>query len=130
MDQIRARTTLLSWDADKRVAVLRYEAETRSTGEDAKPLVAALRQWVGTQNETFFFLHDCGPLLHMDTEYRAIWWDLFRPYRDSAWIALYNLRPFIKILAEMYFVATGLKMKVFDNEEVARAWLREKGAAI
>ena len=129
MDQVRSGSILITWDAERRLAVLCYEAPVRATGKDLRPLLEALTRWVGTEGKTFFLLNDCGPLIHMDTEYRAGWWAFYRPHRDASWCALYNLSPAIRIVAEMFRVATGLNIGVFGTEAEARSWLAQKGCS-
>jgi hypothetical protein len=130
MDHVRSGTIVLSWDAEKRLAVLIYEVPIRATGEQARPLLKAFDEWLAGDQRTFYFLNDCKPLLHMDTECRAMWWDFFRPHCQHAWAALYNMSPLIQIVAQMYRAATGIRMKGFSNEAAARVWLRQKGAAL
>ncbi|HEY3666818.1 MAG TPA: hypothetical protein VGL19_12485 [Polyangiaceae bacterium] len=127
MDQVRAGSISISWYAECRLAVLCYEAPVSATGKDLRPLLEALTRWVGTEGQTFFLLNDCGPLISMDTEYRAGWRTFFRPHRDASWCALYNLSPVIQIVAEMFRVATGLHIGVFKTETAARSWLQQKG---
>ena len=127
MDQIRSGTILLTWEAERRLAFVCYEAPTYATGKDVRPLQEALTRWVGDAGEPFFLLNDAGSLLGMDTECRAAWWTFFRPYRDTSWAALYKLSPKIKIVAEMFRVATGLRIGVFETEAEARSWLQQKG---
>jgi hypothetical protein len=127
MDQIRSGSIVITWDAQRRLAVLSYEAPVSATGKDGRPLLEALTRWVGDEGKPFYLLNDCGPLIQMDTEYRAGWWAFYRPHRDRAWCALYNLSPVIRIVAEMFRVATGLRIGIFRTEAEARSWLLEKG---
>ena len=130
MDHVRSGTIVVSWDAEKRLAVLIYEVPTRATGEQFRPLLKVLEEWLAGDERPFYFLNDCKPLLSMDTECRALWWDFFRPRCQRAWAALYNMSPMIQIVAEMYRAATGIRMKGFSSEAAARAWLRQQGAAL
>ena len=133
MDEVRtgpSGSIVLTWDAEKRLAVLSYELPTDTRGQNIHTLLDALERWVGDKHETFYFLNDAGPLLNLDTEWRAAWSEFFRPHRDDSWIALYNLSAVFTIVAEMYRVAGGLRVRVFAQEPQARAWLREKGARL
>jgi len=130
MDQVRSGSILLTWDAERRLAVVHYEAPTRARGRDLRPLLEALTHWVGGERQPFFLLNNCGPLLHMDAEYRAAWWEFYRPHRNTSSAALYNLSPVIQIVAEMFRVATGMQIGIFQTEAQARQWLCEKGCPL
>jgi hypothetical protein len=118
----------LTWEPESRLAVLIYESPVSTKGQPIRPLIEALRAWVGADRRTFYLLNDCGPLLYLDAEWRAVWWEFFRDHRSDSWIALYNLGSLMKVVAEMYRVASGLRMEVLGTESDARVWLRQKGA--
>jgi hypothetical protein len=127
MDQIRSGSILVTWEAERRLAVLHYEARISAQGKELIPVLEELTRWVGSEGETFFLLNDCGPLIYMDAAYRAGWREFFRPHRDNSWVALYNLSPVFRIVSEMFRVAAGLRIATFSNEGEARGWLCEMG---
>jgi hypothetical protein len=79
--------------------------------------------------EPFALLADTLGVCATDAEYRAITAKFFRQHRDTAHIALLNLSPFIRVVAEMFRVAIRLQLKTFEDEAAARSWLRTKGVA-
>src|SRR3954464_12950806 len=81
-------TVQLTWDPDSRVAAMRFDSKTHSTGEDATVLVSALAQWLGVDPERkpFALFADAARLDKMDAGWRSIWGEFFRLHRDHAWI--------------------------------------------
>lgn len=129
MEQVRSGTIVMTWDPESRLAVIRFERETRATGKDAAVLVDALRRWIGTEGRPFGLLGDGGRLAGLDAEYRSLWGRFFRDHREDSRIAFFNMGPIIRIAAEMFRIGTGVRMKAFADEDAARSWLREKGIA-
>lgn len=129
MDKITSGTIELAWDPDSRLAIIRFERETRATGKDAVALVDTLERWVGTDSKPFALLGDGSKLAGVDAEYRSVWGKFFRRHREEANIAFFNMGPIIRIAAEMFRIGTGVRMKAFAEEGRARAWLREMGIA-
>lgn len=119
----------MTWESHSRLATLRFERETRATGEHATLLVDALARWVGEDGKPFGLLGDGARLAGVDAEYRTIWGRFFRQHREDSRIAFFNMRPVIRVAAEMFRIGTGLTLKAFMTEENARAWLRGKGIA-
>ena len=117
----------MSWDPDARLAVIRFERETRPTGHDARVLVDAMTRWIGADDGPFALLGDGGKLAGLDAEYRAVWGRFFRQHRKRCWIAFFHMNAFVRIAADMFRIGTGVRMKAFGEEQAARAWLREKG---
>ena len=62
-----------------------------------------------------------------DADYRAVTGGFFGQHRDTARIALINLGPIIRIVAEMFRVGIRLQMRTFADEAAARTWLRTQG---
>ncbi len=112
-----------------RLVVLRFSGETSLTGTDGAAMIAALEQVRGTEHQPFGFLVDCTGVVETDSAYRETTGNFFRLYRETAFIALYNLGPVIRIVAEMFRVAFRLQLRAFKHEKAARAWLRAKGVS-
>jgi hypothetical protein len=129
MDKITSGTIEMTWDSESRLALLRFERETRATGKDAVVLVNALTRWIGTDRKPFGLLGDGGRLGGVDAEYRSVWGKFFRQHRDDSYIAFFDMGPIIRIAAEMFGIGAGLRLKAFADEAQARAWLREMGIA-
>jgi hypothetical protein len=127
MDKITSGTIEMTWDSESRLALIRFESETRATGKDAVVLVNALTRWIGMDRKPFALLGDGGKLAGVDAEYRSVWGKFFQQHREDAYIAFFNMGPIIRIAAEMFGVGTGLKLKAFADEAQARAWLRRMG---
>lgn len=127
METVTIGTIQFTWDPGPHLAVMRFEAETHVTGSDAEALIHALSAWIGTSGERFGLLGDGGALAGVDAEYRARWGRFLREHREQAYLAFFNMGPVIRIAAEMFRIGTGLQVKLFGDEQEARAWLRENG---
>jgi hypothetical protein len=119
----------MRWDAEARLAIIRFERETQATGKDAVVLVDALTGWIGTEGEPFGLLGDGGRLSGLDAEYRSVWGKFLRQHRVDSRVAFFNMNAIVRIAAEMFRIGTGLQLKAFAGEVEARAWLRENGIA-
>ena len=115
--------------ADARLAVIRFAPETTLTAKHGVVMVDALAGLVGGPGEPFALLADTLGVCGTDAEYRTVTGAFFRRHLDTAHVAVLNLNPFIRVVAEMFRVAIGLKLKAFDDEAAARSWLRSKGIA-
>lgn len=124
-----SRTIEMTWDPERRLATIRFEAETHATGSDALILVEALTGWIGTDGKHFGLLGDGKGLAGVDAGYRSIWGAFFRQHRADAFIAFFNMNPIVRIAAEMFRLGTGLPLRAFAREEDARSWLRGMGIA-
>ena len=122
-------TVELMWHPESRVATMRFEQQTHSTGENATVLVSAFGEWLSADAERkpFALLADAARLDKMDAGWRSIWGKFFRSHRDHAWIAVFHMGPLIRIGAEMFRLGTGVRLKGFGEEADARAWLRKNG---
>jgi hypothetical protein len=129
MDKITVGAIEMTWDSETRLASLRFERETRATGQDAAALIDTLTGWVGTEGIPFGLLGDGGRLSGLDAEYRSAWGKFFKLHRQDSTIAFFKMGPVIRIAAEMFRIGTGLRLKAFDGEAEARAWLRTMGIA-
>ena len=117
----------MTWDADARLARIRFESDTHATGEDARALVGALGGWVGADPAPFGLLGDGRGLRGLDAEYRSLWGSFLRRQRDRCFVAFFHMGPLVRVAADMFRIGTGLQMKAFAQEESARAWLRQMG---
>lgn len=127
METVTSGTIQMTWDPEARLAVIRFDRETQATGRDARVLVDALTEWIGTDGRPFGLLGDGANLAGLDAEYRSVWSTFFRQHRDDSSTAFFNMGPIIRIGAEMFRLGTGLPLKAFAEEEDARAWLRGRG---
>jgi hypothetical protein len=114
---------------EARLAVVHFAPRTSLTGRHGAALVHALEEVRAATSEPFALLADTSGVWKTDAEYRASTGTFFRQHRDVAAIALINLSPFIRVVAEMFRVAIDLELRAFDDEAGARAWLRTKGVA-
>ena len=126
---VRDGAVELSWDPTTRVAAMRFDRPTTSTGENASVLVRAMTEWVGDNREPFALLADAARLDGMDAGWRSIWGKFFRERRDRAWIAVFHMGPLIRVAAEMFRLGTRVQLKGFAHETEARAWLRKNAIA-
>jgi hypothetical protein len=127
MEKITVGAIEMTWDSEARLAMLGFARETRATGQDAAQLIEALTRWVGTEGIPFGLLGDGGRLSGLDAEYRSAWGKFFQQHRRDSVVAFFNMGPVIRIAAEMFRIGTGLRLKAFDGEAEARAWLRTMG---
>jgi hypothetical protein len=127
METVTSGSIQMTWDPDVRLAVIRFERETRAAGRDARVMVEAMTRWIGTEGKPFGLLGDGGNLSGLDAEYRSVWGSFFREHRQDSSTAFFNMGPIVRIAAEMFRLGTGLPLKAFADEEDARGWLRQRG---
>lgn len=127
LEKVTVGSAEMDWDADSRLAILRFTRETHATREEAVRLVEALTRWIGTEGRTFGLLGDGAKLSGVDAEYRSMWGAFFKQHRGESFIAFYNMSPIVRIAAEMFRIGTGVQMKAFADEMHARSWLRKRG---
>jgi hypothetical protein len=106
---------------------VRFAPNTSLTGEHGAAMVDALKGVVGTKGERFGLFADAKGVSGTDADYRAVTGKFFGQHRTAARIALINLGPIIRVVAEMFRVGIRLQMKTFDDQAAARAWLRTQG---
>jgi hypothetical protein len=126
LEKITLGSIEMDWQADTRLATLRFTREAHATGKEAILLVEALTQWIGTDGSPFGLLGDGGKLGGVDAEYRSVWGTFFRQHREC-YIAFFNMSPIVRIAAEMFRIGTGVQLKAFADEADARAWLHQRG---
>jgi hypothetical protein len=126
MRQVESGGIELTWDPAARLCVMR-QPEVRATGPHAEHLVAALTGWIGASGEPFALLVDVDRGAAVDAGWRSAWSGVFRQHRDHSFIAIFKMGPLVRIAAEMFRVATGVRLKTFADERSARLWLREMG---
>jgi hypothetical protein len=127
--KVTSPSTEVSWNADQRLASVRYTKGATLRGADGDFLTESLAGWIGDRNEPFAVLADATGLLGTDAAYRAKASGFFRRHRDRAFIALINLGPVIHVVVELFRVGTGIQLKTFADEPAARVWLRSQGIA-
>jgi stage II sporulation SpoAA-like protein len=110
-----------------RLVEIRFAPGTRLTGAHGTAIVDALKSVMGTEGERFALFADAEGVSGTDADYRAVTGGFFAQHRDTARIALVNLSPIVRIVAEMFRVGIRLQMKTFGDEMAARAWLRTQG---
>ena len=111
-----------------RLVIARFATpHTTLTGRHGAALVDALKGIVGAGGERFGLLADAAGVTGTDSDYRAATGSFFGQHRDSARIALVNLGPVIRVLAEMFRIGIRLDLRMFADEPAARAWLRAQG---
>jgi hypothetical protein len=128
-ETVTSDSTEIRWDPSSRVAFVRYTADASLAAIDGAVLVDALTGWIGSSGEPFAVLADGSGLRGTNSEYRAKAGNFFRQHRATAFIALINLGPVIRVVVEMFRVGTGIQLKTFASEAEARSWLRTKGIA-
>ena len=120
-------STEITVHPESRLVVFRILTETRLTGAHGTALVDALTSVIGASGEPFGLLADAGGVSGTDADYRAVTGRFFGEHRATARIALLNLGPIIRVVAEMFRVGIGVQLRTFPDEPAARAWLRTQG---
>jgi|SRR5579863_9432619 hypothetical protein len=124
---IRCGSMEMTLRPESRLVVLRFLTDTTLTGEHGAVLVDAMRSVSNGHAEPFALLADCTGARATDADYRASTGEFFRGHRSRARIALFNLGPIIRVVAEMFRVGIGLQLKTFTEDDAARSWLRTQG---
>ena len=127
--EVSTDAMVVTWHRAARLASIRYTPGASLAGAEASVLIEALRGWLGATREPFAILADAKGVRNADAAYRATTTKFYKEYRDELYIALFNIGPLIRVMAEMFRIGSGLQVKAFGNEEDARAWLRGKGIA-
>lgn len=122
-------STAITLHPEARLVVARFVPDACLTGRDARAIVEALESVIGATAGRFALFADIAGVRGTDSDYRAVTGAFFSRHRDTARIALINLGPLIRILAEMFRVGVGLHLRTFADEPAARAWLRTQGIA-
>lgn len=99
------------------------------SGSDGRVLIDALARWVGEEPAPFAVLADATGVPGTDAEYRSMVSSFFVGHRDRSYIALVNVGPVLRVVAEMFRIGSGVPVKGFPTEAEARAWLRGRGIA-
>src|SRR6185295_1591510 len=111
---------------ESRLVVVSFAAETSLTGEHGAALVDAMKRVLGPSGQRFGLLADAKGVSGTDADYRTVTGAFFSQQRDVARIALINLGPIIRVVAEMFRIGIGLHLKTFSDEASARSWLRQQ----
>ena len=117
------------WSPESRLAVIRFAPGISLGAGEAALLVDSLTGWIGADRLPFGLLADTKGVRGTDAEYRARTRDFFKEQRDRGFVAVVNMGAVIRVVADMFRLATRIQLKGFPNEAQARAWLREKGIA-
>lgn len=110
-----------------RVARVRGVAGASLSGDDAVALVGALRGWFSGDAEPFGVLADMRGVAGADAAYRRETLGFFRKERERAYVAAYHMGPVIRVIAEMFRLASGIELRAFAEEGRARSWLSAHG---
>jgi hypothetical protein len=124
-----AGSTAITLHPEARLVVVRFAPDTSLTGKDGAAIVAALESLIGTTDGRFALFADAKGVRGTDADYRSVTGEFFGRHRDTARIALINLGPLIRIVAEMFRVGVSLHLRTFGDEAAARTWLRTQGIA-
>ena len=109
--------------------MIHYAPDTNLVGEDGTVLIESLTGWIGTEGTPFAILADAKGVRGTDADYRSKMGAFFKRHSDTAYIALTNMGPVIRIVTEMIRIGTGIRLKAFADDSAARVWLRSQGIA-
>jgi hypothetical protein len=124
---VTAESMEMTWHPEARLAVLRFAPNIALGGKEGALLVESLTGWIGAEGSVFGLLADTKGVRGADSEYRVKTRDFFKLHRRSAYVAVTNMGPVVRITAEMFRIGTGIQLKGFADEAGARAWLRQRG---
>jgi hypothetical protein len=119
----------IAWHPSSRIATIRCTAGAMVDGEDGRVLVEALTAWVGPRPVPFAVIADATGVPGTDAEYRSTVREFFARHRDHAYIALVNMGPVLRVIAEMFRIGSGVQLRGFASDDEARQWLRDQGIA-
>ena len=126
-DTLTSGSMELTLHPEAHLVTVRFLSETALTGEQGVALVEALKSVLGESGERFGLIADAAGVRGVGAEYRTVTGEFFGRHRAAARIALVNLGPIIRVVAEMFRVGVGLHLRTFADDGAARAWLREQG---
>ena len=124
-----SQTMEMTWHPESRIATIRFRPDILLGKEEGIFMIESLTGWTGGENKPFALLADTKGVRGTDAEYRGNTRDFFKLHRHHVYVAVTNMGPMIRMIAEMFRIATGIQLKGFADEVAARAWLREKGIA-
>lgn len=119
----------MSWNDSSRLLELRFQRTTHLSRQHGDALVDVLTRSIGADHRPFAVLCDGANLSGADAEYRAITREFFRRHRQDCLVATYHMGAVIRVVAELFRIATGTQLKGFEGEAEARVWLRGRGIA-
>ena len=125
--EVKGGSTTLIWVPDSRLAVLRYDPGTTLKAADGVFLAETLSRCIAESDEPFGVLADYTNGRATDAEYRAEAREFFQAHLDTACVAIFNASAVIRIAAELFRVAIGIRLKALPDEAAARSWLRSMG---
>jgi hypothetical protein len=125
--EVKGGSTTLIWIPHSRLAILGYEPGTTLRVADGRFLAETLTRCIAESGEQFGVLADYTNGRATDAEYRAEAREFFQAHRDTACVAIFNASAVIRIAAELFRVATGIRLKALPDEAAARSWLRSMG---
>lgn len=128
VEQITVDPVRLAWDADERLATLRFLHDGVGDRQHAHELTQQLRTWTGDPPEPYRFLVDCSAIVDVDAGWRAAWAEYFKRSRASATVAWFNANARIRLVILMFRKGTGVHGRAFATEDEARAWLAAAGS--
>ncbi len=120
-------TMQMTWSDESRLLELRFDHPSAATRQHGTVLVDLLTRSIGTERRPFGLLCDAAKLSSLDAGYRAVTGQFFRQHREDCVIAAFHMGRLVRIIAEMFRVGTGTRVKGFAGEADARAWLRANG---
>jgi hypothetical protein len=127
--QVAAGALKLGWDEHSRIATAHFVPDSSLGATEATALVQALSGWIGNDGRPFALFADTKGVRGTYAEYRSKAHQFFKQHRNQAYIAVTNMSPGIRIVADMFRIGTGIQLKGFADAAGARQWLRTKGLA-
>lgn len=117
----------IRWQAESRLALMAFAADTKLSGPDGVIMVDALTSWAGAGGEPFAMLVDAARLNGTDAAYRATTTPFFTNHRKDVFVAVWSVGAVVGIIIDMFRLASGMQIQTFADEGAARAWLRKNG---
>jgi len=118
----------LTWWPSNGLMEMRWVVlDAQGTGADAQAFTDQIERWTGTRTAGFGILVDCSRIVDSDPAWRAMLSEYFRHRTTPMIAAWFNTSILIRVMVEMFVLATRIRGKVFSSEAAARAFLREAG---
>jgi hypothetical protein len=127
---VREGPVELSWDADARLAALRFVERGVGGRGEAERIVGQLQAWVGAGGGgPFRLLVDCSDMVDVDAAWRNTWGDFFKRERERGTVGWFNASARIRLIIIMFQKGTGVTGQAFETETEARAYLEQVATA-
>lgn len=120
LPEIRSANATVTWDAERRLAVLRYAPPAQLvTGEIIRPILEALDGWFGEEGGDLVV--DLAGVGRTDEEFRRAWADLLAPRRFRVRISISGSNAHMDTVSRIFEAGVGVEIRGFPTHDAALA---------